>query len=161
METGAASIQNSAANSEQPSMDMMQQIQTLKNNWEKDPKSFEHNVNLGNAYFDISRFDKAVIYYRNAISQKSDNPNILIDLAVSYFNLDKADSALFFIEDALQQQPDHIFGLYNAGIIYYNLQRVNEAISTWQRLISKHAGTREAKAAQEFIRQIKTEQIKS
>lgn len=139
----------------------MKQIQTLKTNWEKDPQNFEHNVNLGNAYFDISRFDRAVFYYRNAIAQKNDNPNILIDLAVSYFNLNKADSALFYIEDALQRQPDHLFGLYNAGIIYYNLKRVDEAIATWQRLISTHAGTREAQAAQEFIRQIQTEQIKS
>jgi len=103
MSKGTASNQNSAANTEQPSMDMMKQIQILKDNWEKDPQSFEHNVNLGNAYFDISRFDQAVFYYRNAITQKGGNPNVSIDLAVSYFNLDKADSALFFIEDALQQ----------------------------------------------------------
>lgn len=161
MNSGGAAIQNPAQNNGQPSMEVMQQIQTLKTDWENNPQDFELNVNLGNAYFDISRFDKAVYYYNNAINQNRENPNVLIDLAVSYFNLNKADSALVFIEDALKMQPEHVYGLYNAGIIYYNIQRVDDAIAVWQRLINLHAGTREAEAAQEFLRQIETQQIKS
>lgn len=156
-----AAISNPAQDNEQPSMDVMQQIQKLKNELAQNPQDFDLNVNLANAYFDISRFDKAALYYNYAIDQNRENPNILIDLSVSYFNLNKADSALIFITEALKLNPDHLFGLYNAGIIYYNTQRVEEAITVWKRLISVHPGTREAEAAREFLQKIETEKIKS
>lgn len=156
---GAANSASVSGN--QPPMAMMEQIQALKDSWQADPQNFETNVSLGNAYFDISRFDQAVFYYKNAIRKKNDNPNILIDLSVSYFNLNKSDSALIFINDALKLEPDHLYGLYNAGIIYYNTHHEDEAVSIWKQLIEKHPGTRESESAKEFIRQIQTQQIKS
>ena len=145
----------------QPSMEMMQKIQAMKDAWNAKPKDFNTNIQLANAYFDISRFDKAVFYYKNANRAKPNQPNILIDLGVSYFNISKPDSALLFIEKALQIQPDHVFGLYNAGIIYYNLNKIDDAIAVWKKLISAHSGSREAQAAEEFIKQIENQQKKS
>ncbi len=142
-------------------MEMMQKIQAMKDAWKSNPKDFNANTQLANAYFDISRFDKAVFYYNIANKVNPNQANILIDLGVSYFNISKPDSALHFIEKALQIEPDHVFGLYNAGIIYYNLNKVDAAITVWKKLISKHSGSREAQAAQEFIKQIENQQKKS
>ncbi len=153
----AASQKSPDMNSGQPSMEMMQQIQSLKNAWKEDPKGFDSNIQLANAYFDISKFDKAVVYYNNANLAKPAQPNILIDLGISYFNTNETDSALFYIEEALKIQPEHMYGLYNAGIIYYNLNNVDAALSVWEKLIASHSGTREAQAAQEFINQIKSQ----
>ncbi len=145
----------------QPSMEMMQKIQAMKDAWEADPAGYDTNVQLGNAYFDISRFDKAVFYYKNANAVRAGQPSVLIDLGVSYFNINKPDSALRFVEEALRVQPDHVFGLYNAGIIYYNLNKVDKAIAVWKKLISAHSESREAQAAKEFIKQIENQQSKS
>jgi cytochrome c-type biogenesis protein CcmH/NrfG len=146
---------------QQPSMEMMKQIQGLKEQWKANPADYDLTVQLGNAYFDIGRFDKAATFYRHADQIKGDQPDILIDLGVAYFNLTKADSALYFVEKALKVDPDHKFGLYNAGIIYYNLNQPEEAIKLWKRLVKKYTGTREANAAKEFIKQIQSEQNKS
>lgn len=142
-------------------MEMMQKIQAMKDAWKADPKGYDANMQLANAYFDISRFEKAVFYYKNANMAKAGQPNILIDLGVSYFNIGKPDSALHFIEEALKIQPDHVFGLYNAGIIYYNMNQREAAIAVWKKLISTHSESREAKAAQEFIKQLENQQSKS
>ena len=157
----ATQQQSSGMSSGQPSMEMMQKIQAMKDAWMADPKGFETNAQLANIYFDISRFDKAVFYYKNANTVKAGQPNILIDLGISYFNIGKTDSALYFIEEALRIQPEHVFGLYNAGIIYYNLNRVDDAVAVWKKLISKHEASREAQAAQEFIKQIEIQKSKS
>ncbi len=157
----AVGQQQAQTNDQQPSMEMMQQIQGLKDQWKANPADYDLNVQLGNVYFDISQFGKAVAFYRRAEQIKKNQPDILIDLGVAYFNLTKADSALYFVEKALQVDPNHKFGLYNAGIIYYNLNQPEEAIKLWKRLVEKHAGSREANAAKEFIKQIQSEQNKS
>lgn len=142
-------------------MDVMRQIQTLKGLWQENPKNFNTNVQLGNAYFDIAQFKRAAFYYKNANLVKPGQLSVLIDLGVAYFNISKSDSALVFIEEALKIDPTHIYGLYNAGIIYYNLDQVDQAISVWQRLISAHSESREAQSAKEFIKQIETQRIES
>lgn len=159
----AASQNNSAqtASSSQPSMEMMQQIQALKDAVKANPRDFAANVNLGNAYFDIGRFDRAVSYYKTANSIQGGQTSVLIDMGVSYFNLNKPDSSLLFINQALAISPDHIYGLYNSGIIYYNLNRVDEALAAWKKLISKHPNSREAQSAKEFIQKIEQEKINS
>ncbi len=159
--TTAGTQQQAQTNGQQPSMDMMKEIQGLKDRWNSKPEDYGLTVQLGNAYFDIGRFEKAVTFYRHADQIKEEQPDILIDLGVAYFNLTKTDSALYFVDKALKVDPDHKFGLYNAGIIYYNLNQPEQALKLWKRLVEKHAGSREANAAKEFIKQIQSEQNKS
>jgi len=161
LNAGKTQVQNSNQSTDQPSMDMMRQIQKLKDAWNDNPRSYDANVQLGNAYFDISQFQRATFYYKNANLDKPGQPSVLIDLGVSYFNINKPDSALLFIEEALEVDPNHIYGLYNAGIIYYNVGQVDRAILVWQQLISSHSESREAQAAKEFIKQIESQRNKS
>ncbi|HHJ52277.1 MAG TPA: tetratricopeptide repeat protein [Caldithrix abyssi] len=150
--------QQTARQTKQPPMELMQKIKQLKDAHAKNPKDFDVNVELGNSYFDIGRYDKAISFYKTAIAVKPDQPPILIDLGVSYFNLQKSDSALFYMNQALKVQPDHPQGLYNLGIVYYNMGKRDKAIETWQRLIDAHPGSREAQAAKQFIEQVKNQQ---
>jgi len=134
-----------------PSMEIMQDIQNLKSKLSSRPDDFDLNVAMGNNYFDISQFDKAVNYYRRALLVKQDQTNVLIDLGVCYFNMNKSDSALYFINRALEIRPDHPQGLYNKGVIYYNLKKNDEAKLVWEKLVAKYPETREAQAARDFI----------
>jgi len=150
---GAVQQNNTMAG--QPSMEAMQKIQDLKKSYQENPNDYEVAVQLGNSYFDIGSFDKAIQLYRKAISLKKASPEVLIDLGVAYFNSRKADSALFYIKEALQVRHDHPQGLYNLGIIYYNMDKKDKALETWQRLVDHHPDSREAQAAKNFIQQIK------
>jgi len=111
---------------------------------------------MANAYFDIQRYDQAIGYYRKAVRVNSRDTNVLIDLGVSYFNTGQLDSALVSMKAALKIDPAHSQGLYNSGIVLFNLNRQNEAVTQWELLIEKHPESREANAAQEYIKQIQT-----
>ncbi len=141
---------------QQPSMEMMQEIEQLKERAQNNPNDFDAQVELANNYFDINRYDQAVDYYLRAIAINDQNPNVLIDLGVSYFNSNMADSALIYVNKALELEPHHVQGLYNVGIIYYNIGQVDKAIQNWEHLIEVKGNTREAQAAEQFIQQIKS-----
>ncbi len=150
--TGASS----QASPEQDSAKMMAFIQDLKSKAEQNPQDFKHNVDLANAYFDIQRFDQAAAYYRKAVRINAGDTNVLIDLGVSYFNTGQLDSALVSMQAALKINPDNSQGLYNSGIVLFNLERKDEAVKQWELLIKKHPDSQEAKAAGEYIGQIKS-----
>jgi len=145
----------------QPSMKMMQKIQQLKVAYQKNPKDYQINEQLGNSYFDIGQYDKAIIHYRNSVRVKDNQPDLLIDLGVAYFNSHMPDSALFFVKKAIAVKPDHSQGLYNLGIIYYNLNKPRQAIRAWQKLVDRHPESKEAQIAKGYITQIKKELNKS
>lgn len=131
----------------------MQSIQSLLNELKKQPNNYDLMVSAANAYFDIGRFEKAVTYYKKALTFKNES-NVLIDLGVCYFNLNKLDSSLVFIQNVLNENPNHKQGLYNIGIVYYNLGNLNEAKNAWEFMVEKHPNSREADNARQFIEEI-------
>lgn len=159
-------VQNQAPQSmqdtgRQPTMEMMTRIQELKDAYEQNPADFRTNRELGDNYFDISRFDKAIFHYRNALKVQADEPEVLIDLGVSYFKLNQADSAVYYVKEALKLNPQHAQGQYNLGIIYYNMQQPQEAVKVWQRLVKQNPQAEEARMAKELIKQVEQQLNKS
>ena len=138
-----------------PDMEKMRHIQEIKDQLKKDPGNVELMVHLANNYFDIGRFDLAVMYYRHAVESNVKKPEVFIDLGVSYFNLNKLDSALTYVNEALNIEPNHRLGLFNKGVIQYNLRQFNGAISTWEKLIKLYPASEEAATAKKFIEEAK------
>lgn len=145
----------------QPSQQMnipegvMEQIQTLKSRIEKDPHDIEALIQLGNSYFDISRFEEAVVFYQHALEHNNQNTNLLIDLGVALFNLKQNEKAILHIEQALKIDPNHKQGLFNLGVIQSNLNNITEAINCWESVIRLYPDSREAQNASRFIGQLK------
>lgn len=139
---------------EQISMDKMEDIQALKENLKTNPDNYEILIDLGNNYFDVGMYEPAIEQYGKALSLKNDDTNVLIDMGVAYFNIHKPDSALLYMNRALEIDPKHKQGLYNIGIVLYNIDEKSEAIHYWKKLIAFHPGSREAEAAEKFIKQI-------
>ncbi len=137
---------------------VMQKVLAAKAVLEKDPKNYEMNVELGNSYFDIGRFEQAIKYYSTAVSVKADNPSVLIDLGVSYYNIKDFDNAMKYMQKALEINPGHVQGLYNLGIVYFNMGDKNNALKTWEKLLQINPGSREAQTAKKFVEQIKSQQ---
>ncbi|HHM02974.1 MAG TPA: tetratricopeptide repeat protein [Caldithrix abyssi] len=136
---------------------VMQKVMAAKAALEKDPKNYELNVEMGNNYFDIGRFEQAIGYYTTAISVNDKNPSVLIDLGVAYYNIKDFDNALKYMNQALKISPDHVQGLYNLGIVYYNTGDKNKAVKAWEKLLKVSPDSREAQAARKFVEQIKSQ----
>ncbi len=136
---------------------LMQKVLAAKAALEKDPKNYELNVELGNNYFDIGRFEQAIQYYSTAVSVNAGNPSVLIDLGVSYYNVKDFDNALKYMKQALEINPGHVQGLYNLGIVYFNKGDKNGALQAWEKLLEVNPGSREAQTANKFVDQIKSQ----
>jgi tetratricopeptide (TPR) repeat protein len=135
-------------------MAMMQSIQKLMSDLKENPENYQLNVQAGNAYFDIGRYQQALKYYKRANFIRHDE-NVMVDLGVCYFNIGKLDSALTFMQAVLEHKPDHKQALYNVGIVYYNLNNFNKALENWQHLIHVYPNTPEADRVQQYINEIK------
>lgn len=156
LEKGVQKTQGMAQQKNGPPPEIMAKVLDLKKRLGQDPTNYELNVEMGNNYFDIGRFKKAVKNYLVAVNQRASDPSVLIDLGVSYFNLGKMDSAKVFMTKALSINPRHQQGLYNLGIVYFNQGDTAKAVQNWKKLISVGGNSREVQTAKKFIEQIES-----
>lgn len=114
----------------------MQKLAEYKARLEKDPKDIEALVFMGNANYDIQRFEKAKEFYARALDVDPNNTHVRTDLASSYRSLGETDHALDELNKVLKSDPNHEVALYNAGIIYLNDKNDPEkATAAWEKLV--------------------------
>lgn len=114
-------------------------VMDYKRRLEKDPKDKEALLFLGNANYDIHRFDQAKEYYKRYLEIDPTRAGVRTDLATSYYNLKDVNSALRELRTVLTQAPDHEAALYNFGLILWkNKQDKPGAIQAWETLLKTH-----------------------
>ena len=114
-------------------------VMDYKRRLEKDPKDKEALLFLGNANYDINRFDQAKEYYKRYLEVDPMRAGVRTDLATSYYNLKDVNSALRELRTVLSQAPDHEAALYNFGLILWkNKQDKPGAIRAWETLLKTH-----------------------
>ncbi len=121
-----------------PPLDTLDQIQELEAHAEEHPEHVEVKVQLGNAYFDLRRFDEAIKWYELAQQQDPDNIKVNNDLGTAYYASGKVDESIRILERSLQMQKDEPVALMNLGWIYFVSERFEEAISYWDKLVKVH-----------------------
>lgn len=114
----------------------MQKLAEYKARLEKDPKDIEALVFMGNANYDIQRFEKAKEFYRKALEVDPNNTHVRTDLASSYRSLGETDQALEELNKVLKSDPKHEVALYNSGIILLNDKNdAEKATAAWEKLV--------------------------
>jgi tetratricopeptide (TPR) repeat protein len=114
-------------------------VMDYKRRLEKDPKDKEALLFLGNANYDINRFDQAKEYYKRYLEVDPTRSGVRTDLATSYYNLKDVDSALRELKTVLSQAPDHEAALYNFGLILWKYKQDKPgAIQAWETLLKTH-----------------------
>ena len=97
---------------------------------------YEGIVKLGNAYFDIGKFEKAEQLYTKALEQKPDDIGVRTDLGITFVeranpNLERAIQEF---QKSLEINPKHEPTLYNLAIAYYKKGNTAELNKTVQKL---------------------------
>lgn len=134
----------------------MQKLADYKARLDKNPKDIEALVFMGNANFDIQRFEKAKDFFVRALDVDPNNTFVRTDLASVYRNLGDSDKALQELNEVLKSNPNHETALYNSGIIYLNDKKDREkAAAVWTRLVKLKPNDPEAKELQAKIDEIK------
>ncbi|MBI3805502.1 MAG: tetratricopeptide repeat protein [Nitrospirae bacterium] len=114
----------------------MQKLAEYKARLEKNPKDIEALVFMGNANYDIQRFEKAKEFYQRALDVDPNNNHVRTDLASSYRSLGETDQALEELNKVLKVDPNHEVALYNSGIIYLNDKNdPDKARVVWEKLV--------------------------
>ena len=134
----------------------MTRVNKYKERLDEAPDDLEALIFLGNANYDITRFDKAVEYYERVLGVDPANFHIRTDLATSYYGMGEIDKALKELRMALEQNPRHETALYNLGAILFDAKKDNEgAINAWQKLLTEHPNSLKNQGLGEKIRELK------
>lgn len=117
----------------------MSSINRMRERLNRNPRDAEALIALGNANFDIQRFDKARDLYLTFLGIDPLNLHVRTDLASSYRNLGDVESAIQALRVVLKNDPSHETALYNLGVIFLNdRQDPDKAIGFWETLIDQH-----------------------
>ncbi|GEM_PF-664829 len=141
-----------------PAGRVMEQINQYKERLEANPKDREALIALGNANFDIQRFDKAKELYLRVLEIEPKNVLVRTDLASCYRNMGDVEQALKELNQVLSIDPKHENALYNLGVLLLNdKQDPKGAAETWERLIAAHPDTAYASDLKKKIEELKTQ----
>ena len=122
-----------------PASLVMEQINLYRQRLEANPKDLEALIALGNANFDIQRFDKARELYLRALEVDPMNSVVRTDLASSYRNLGELELAFKELNHVLAIDSNHETALYNLGVLLLNDKHDPKgAIEAWEKLIATH-----------------------
>jgi tetratricopeptide (TPR) repeat protein len=125
---------------------------------EKDPKAVESLIFLGNALFDLQRFNEARDHYERALAVDPKNFRVRTDLASAYKHLGQPDRAISELQTVLKQNPDHETALYNYGVILLNDKKDRAgAIRQWETLIKKHPASPKAEGLKQKIAELRAQ----
>jgi tetratricopeptide (TPR) repeat protein len=133
-----------------PPLDLSSRITALEEMSSREPQNPDYKAQLGNAYYDMGQFRRAIGAYEEALKLKPRDPNLETDLATCYHNIGEHRTALEILDRILRQHPDFSMALFNKGIVLQAVDRdVKGAIEAWETLV---------RTDPEFARKVNLEQ---
>ena len=122
------------------------------------PADLQTLIQLGNLYYDNSRFQEAADYYGRALEQDPRNVPVRTDRGTCYWNLGKPDAAIADFQKSLEVDPAHAQTLFNLGVVYlHGKNDPVQAKAVWQKLLAANPGYPEKAKVQEMIASLSAE----
>ena len=118
-----------------PPAPVMQLLNDLKARAAKNPRDIAALVELGNLYFDASKFDGAVGYYKRALALDPDNPDTRTDYATALHGENHDLESLAQLQLVLARRPQFPEALFNEGIVANAIGRRTQAVSAFKAFL--------------------------
>jgi biofilm PGA synthesis protein PgaA len=120
------------------------------------PNDLEALIFLGNANFDIQRYDAALELYRRALALDPRNIRVRTDMASALRHTGKPDDAVAELRKVLAQEPTHPAALYNLGWMLANDKNdLAGADDHWTRLLEQHPSYPEADNVRQALEELR------
>ena len=117
---------------EQQSARMLQ----LEREAEKNPERMATWLELGNLYFDASKYQDAIRAYNQYLSLDPSNADVWTDIGVMYRRAGNPEQAVSSFDKAISLNPQHEQARFNKGIVLlHDMGDRDAALQTWQELI--------------------------
>ncbi len=139
-----------------PPLDVANQIQSLEELSRKDPANPDYKAKIGNAYYDLGQYEKAISAYEESLKLRPRDAGIETDMGTCYHFLGQPDKALGVLDDVLKYNPNFPQALFNKGIVLLDGKKdVPGAISVWEELLRTNPGFPKRAEIEQRIRQLK------
>ena len=111
-------------------------VAALERQTQADPQNINAWTELGNAYFDLQQYEKAIGAYRKSLELNPNNANVWTDLGVMYRRIGKPEEAIKAFDQAIAADPKHEVSRMNKGIVLlHDLRDFDGAIKAWEGLL--------------------------
>lgn len=107
---------------------------------EDNPNDFDAQVNAGDLYYQIQRFDEAAKFYERAAKLRPDALEIVIKTGNAYFDGEKYETAEKWYTSALAKNPDDANVRTDLGLTFYlrNPPDLDRAIKEYKTSLEKN-----------------------
>ena len=138
--------------------DIATRIFKLERKTSNNPDDVEAWTELGNLYFDINNYDKAIWAYNKSIEIDPNNADVITDLGVMYRRSGRPVEAVHAFDRAMKVDPRHEVSRFNKGIVLmHDLNDIEGALKTWEDLVAMNpeAKTPSGESVQEMLQKFK------
>jgi len=133
-------------------------IEFLKRANELQPENYDVLVNLGNAFFDASKYEDAEKTYAKALTKKPGDLNVRTDMGLTFVFRESPDydRAIKEFTQVLDTDPAHVQALQNLTVAYTKKSDKANATATVARLEKVDAGNDALTKLKEEIQKVGT-----
>lgn len=115
------------------SIELMEQIEDLKQLLREDQKNPTPWLKLGNIYSLHNRYREAIEAYRHYLSIKPDDPDVRTNIGIMLRALGDFDGAIDELRKAAQNHPNHANSRFHLGVVLLKDKKdIKGAINAWE-----------------------------
>ncbi|HEY9166751.1 MAG TPA: tetratricopeptide repeat protein [Candidatus Kryptonia bacterium] len=140
-----------AAGSTQPSADILQAIDRLRQVVDKNPSDLVSTLKLANMLQDNTFYDQAAIYYKRYLDKVPTNDDARVDYGVTLFEGGRTQDAIAQLNQAIKNNPKHQVAYFNLGIVYLNAQEIDKATDAFKKCVTIDPTTDIGKKAKQTL----------
>jgi tetratricopeptide (TPR) repeat protein len=123
----------------------------------ENPQSAEYKTKLGNVYYDLGQYEKAIEAYRQSLQLHPQDASVETDMATALHYLGRHDEALAAFDRVLNYQPNFPQALYNKGVVLQTAKNdVRGALSAWETLAAVNPEFAKRADLQQKIQQLRS-----
>jgi cytochrome c-type biogenesis protein CcmH/NrfG len=102
----------------------------------KDPQNAQIRTQLGNVYYDLGQYRKAIDAYQESLKLQPNDPNVETDEATCYHYLGQHDKALEILDKVLAYRPNFSQAMFNKGVVLIKgNDKIQDGIAVWETLL--------------------------
>jgi cytochrome c-type biogenesis protein CcmH/NrfG len=139
-----------------PPIDISNQLRSLEEMSRSEPGNAAHRIQIGNIYYDMGQYRKAIDAYETALKLKPRDAGVETDLATCYYSIGQSDEALRILDRVLQYQPNFPMAMFNKGIVLQSARNdATGAIAVWEALLRANPDFHQRADLEQRIAQLK------
>jgi len=123
-------------NSQNISAETGARILTLEEFLKKNPENADAWTELGNLFYDSSRFTDSIEAYKKSLALVPGNPSILTDLGVMYRKNEQPEKAIEVFDQAIAVDTAFEIARFNKGVVLmHDMNDLVGGIQAWEELV--------------------------